>query len=129
MKYLTILLLAGTAFAADYTPEYRTVKVTAYCSNCPICCGKYADGKTATMRDASLPGVAVDKKLIPLGSRLDIPGYGNWQLADDVGGLIKGDHIDIRFNDHQKAKEFGVKTLKIRVWRKNADTRGTKVSD
>jgi 3D (Asp-Asp-Asp) domain-containing protein len=129
MKYLAVLLLAGTAFASDYTPEYKVVTVTAYCSNCPICCGEYADGKTATMRDAKLSGVAVDKKLIPLGSRLDIPGYGNWQLADDVGSAIKGDHIDVRFNDHQKALEWGVKKLKIRIWRKNANTGGTKVPD
>ena len=117
MKYLAILLLTSTAFASDYTPEYITVKATSYCQ-CSVCCGSFADGKTATMRDASLPGVAVDKKLIPLGSRLDIPGYGNWQLADDVGGKVRGHHIDVRFNDHQKALKWGVKTLKIRVWRK-----------
>lgn len=126
MKYLAITLLTGTVFAFGYTPEHRTVKVTAYCQ-CEKCCQGFADGKTATMRDAGLPGVAVDKHLIPLGSRLDIPGYGNWQLADDVGGKIKGDHIDVRFNSHEEAKAWGVKFLKIRVWRKNRDTRGTEV--
>lgn len=96
-----------------------TVIVTAYCA-CSICCGASADGKTATGRSAALKGVAVDPKLIPLGSRLDIPGYGNWQLADDVGGAIKGKHIDIRFKTHKEAKKWGTRKLKIRVWKKKS---------
>jgi len=100
-----------------WQPEYMTVRATAYCP-CSKCCGEDADGYTATMRDAKLKGVAIDKRLIPLGSRLDIPGYGNWVLADDVGGAIKGNRIDVRFKTHQEALNWGVKTLRIRVWRK-----------
>jgi 3D (Asp-Asp-Asp) domain-containing protein len=121
MKIICLLLLCSTASAAEWKQEYRTVTATAYCSdtNCTVCVSsKYRDGKTATMRDASLPGVAVDRSVIPLGSRLDIPGYSNWQLADDTGSAIKGDKIDVRFADHQKAKEWGVRILKIRVWTK-----------
>lgn len=98
--------------------------VSAYCP-CSICCGKSADGKTATGRDANLPGVAVDKTVIPLGSRLDIPGYnrgsngnGSWILADDTGKVIKGFRIDVRFETHKEALEWGRKKLRVRVWKK-----------
>ena len=100
--------------------------VTAYCP-CSICCGKNANGTTATGRDANLPGVAVDKSVIPLGSHLDIPGYprtngtstypGAWILADDTGRLIKGFKIDVRFETHSEAKAWGKKKLKVRVWK------------
>ena len=120
-KLLILLVLCGSATAAEWKQEYRVVTATAYCSdpNCTVCVDvKYRDGKTATMTDASKPGAAVDKLKIPLGSRLDIPGYGVWILADDTGSAIKGDKIDVRFADHQVAKEWGVKRLKIRVWAK-----------
>ena len=118
-KLLILLMLCGSATAAEWKQEYRVVTATAYCQ-CAICVNvaAYRDGKTATMTDASKPGAAVDKLNIPLGSRLDIPGYGVWILADDTGSAIKGDKIDVRFADHQVAKEWGVKRLKIRVWMK-----------
>jgi 3D (Asp-Asp-Asp) domain-containing protein len=110
MTSLLLLLLA-------YAPEWRTVEASAYCP-CAICCGEHADGKTATGRDASLPGVAVDPAVIPLGSRLDVPGVGSWRLADDTGGAIKGEKIDVRMSNHEEAKKFGRRTLRVRVWRK-----------
>lgn len=101
--------------------------VSAYCP-CSVCCGKYANGRTATGRDASLPGVATDPTVIPLGSHLDIPGYprtngtskapGAWILADDVGGKVKGFKIDVRFKTHAEALEWGKKKLRVRVWKK-----------
>jgi 3D (Asp-Asp-Asp) domain-containing protein len=100
-------------------PQYieMYVKATAYCP-CEKCCGEYADGKTATMTDAYLPGVAVDKKKIKLGSKLFVPGYNEDMLviADDVGGAIKGDKIDVRFPTHQEALEWGVKHITIRIY-------------
>ena len=81
------------------------------------------NGKTFTGRDANLGGVAVDPNFIPLGSHLDIPAYnrgpnnnGSWILADDIGGRVKGAHIDIRFRSHERAVRWGRKTLKVRVW-------------
>lgn len=116
MRYLLLLLI----ISLDSSPKdyyYLDVKCTAYCP-CKICCGKYSDGKTATNRSAYTTGVAVDRTVIPLGSRLDIPNYGNWILADDVGRGIIGNSIDIRLQSHQEAINWGVKTIKIRVWRK-----------
>ena len=104
--------------------QWIEVEATAY-ANSEEDCFPYYDGKTASGRDANLPGVAVDPKLIPLGSHIDIPGItlgdnnnGSWLLADDVGGAIKGNRIDIRFPTREEALIFGRKIIKIRVWRK-----------
>lgn len=118
-----LLLCSSLAWGAEWDSKYVRVRASAYCP-CEQCCGTDADGVTATGRDAKLKGVAVDRKLIPLGSRLDIPGYGNWQLADDVGGALKakkGDkfyRIDVRFKTHKEALQWGIQYLKIRIWRK-----------
>jgi len=117
---LMILVIFGSAICSskNWKSKRMKVKVTAYCP-CEICCGGHSDGKTATNRDASKNGIAVDPQIIPLGSRLDVPGYGNWQLADDTGGAIKNHHIDIRFKTHKEALNWGTKTIKIRVWINN----------
>jgi len=103
----------------DLTPHPRVeAKLTAYSPDARSC-GKWADGKTATMRDASLPGVAVDPKVIPYGSIIVIDG--EWYIADDTGGAMrqaskKGKvHIDIRMPTHEDAMEFGVRTDTITV--------------
>lgn len=104
--------------------EWIVVLVTAYCP-CPACCGPNADGKTATGRNAQTAGVAVDPTVVPLGSHLDVPGYnrgpngnGSWVKADDTGGAIKGNRIDIRFRTHQEALSWGKRKVRVRVWRK-----------
>ncbi len=85
---------------------------TAYCS-CEKCCDKDpADewyGITATGTKAKWGTVAVDRKLIKLGSKLKIDGFPDITfMAEDVGGAIKGNHIDIWFPSHTEALEFGV---------------------
>lgn len=116
---LTLASLATCAWApiADAHREYRAVwmivRASAYC---PGACCTDGDGRTATMRDASRPGVAVDPAVIRLGSRLDIPGIGPWILADDVGGRVRGASIDIRKQSHEEATAYGRRTIRVRVW-------------
>lgn len=94
--------------------NWKSIKVlaTAYCP-CKKCCGKYADGITAIGKKASTKGIAVDKKIIPLRSMVQVPGYGT-VMADDVGGAIKKKHIDIRFNSHQEALNWGRKYITVK---------------
>ena len=131
MKNIAVALFVVFSFCslifAGITQTYYRIRVraTAYCP-CDICCGGYADGITATGRDALTAGVAVDPTVIPLGSRIDIPHYnrgnnknGSWILADDVGGAIKGRRIDVRFKTHEEALNWGVRNIIIRVHRTN----------
>jgi 3D (Asp-Asp-Asp) domain-containing protein len=107
---------AGVPVSGLWTSQYDDYNVSAYC-----CCTKCTKGLgiTASGRDArGTRGVAVDRGVVPLGSRLDIPGYGTWVQADDTGSAIKGRMLDLRMTDHQQAKNFGRKTLRCRVWRR-----------
>ena len=97
-------------------PQSVEFEVTAYCP-CSLCCGKFSDGVTATGTDAYTKGVAVDPKVIPLGSTIHIPGYGT-VIADDVGGAIKGEKLDVRFKTHKEAKEWGRQKRHITILRK-----------
>lgn len=89
-----------------------TFHLTAYCA-CADCCGT-ADGITATGTHATQGRtVAVDPDVIPLGSTVIINGHEF--IAEDVGGLIEENKIDIYFDDHQEATNFGNKYAEVFV--------------
>jgi 3D (Asp-Asp-Asp) domain-containing protein len=82
-----------------------TFTVTHYCS-CPICCGEWADGITATGTQATEGRtIAVDKNVIPLGSKVIIDNHE--YIAEDIGGAIKGNKVDIFVSDHETAIQRG----------------------
>jgi 3D (Asp-Asp-Asp) domain-containing protein len=88
--------------------EYITFRVTAYCP-CSKCCGK-SDGITATgVKATQGRTIAVDPRYIPYGTEVII--NGNTYVAEDCGGAIKGNRIDIYFDSHQEALAFGVQYL------------------
>ncbi len=62
--------------------------------------------------------VAVDPKVIPLGSKLkivsDYPGISGTYIAEDTGGLIRGSRIDI-FVEESIANDFGRRPVKLKV--------------
>lgn len=88
------------------------VKATAYC---PINTRMEGGRWTATQRDGrSAHGIAVDPRLIPLGTRLWVPGYGH-AVADDTGGAIKGHHIDVRLQTRSGMSKWGVRRLNVYV--------------
>jgi 3D (Asp-Asp-Asp) domain-containing protein len=59
------------------------------------------------------PGiVAVDPTVIPMGTRIEVPGYGE-AIAADVGSAIKGNRIDVWFPKLAQAKSWGAKTVTI----------------
>jgi peptidoglycan DL-endopeptidase CwlO len=59
------------------------------------------------------PGVvAVDPTVIPMGTRMTIPGYGEG-VAADTGGAIKGNRIDVWFPTNAQCIQWGVKTVTI----------------
>ena len=58
--------------------------------------------------------IAVDPRVIPLGTRVYIPGYGE-AVADDTGGAIKGHIIDIAFDTYSEAINFGRQHIEIYI--------------
>jgi 3D (Asp-Asp-Asp) domain-containing protein len=71
-------------------------------------------GRTATGMPVGQGVVAVDPTVIPLGTRMYVPGYGNG-VAADVGGGIKGDTIDLWMTPSQCAA-WGRRTVTITVY-------------
>lgn len=90
------------------------VKTTGYC-NCSRCAGKWAGAPTASgTRPRQNRTIAVDKRLIKLGTKVQI---GNeMYVAEDTGGAIKGKKIDIYYSSHRKAQAHGVQYKKIKVY-------------
>lgn len=113
MKPLPLALLC--LLAAPVAARTLRVRASAYSGNCPRC---GTGSRTCTGRSSSLPGVAVDPRVIRLGSRVRIlsRGYSHrWRLCDDRGGGIKGARIDLRLGSHAQAQRFGVRTLRVEV--------------
>lgn len=97
-------------------------KLTAYCS-CEKCCGKWAlnrpkdengkdivYGSTGSILVAGT-SIAVDPSVIPYGSQVEINGHT--YTAHDTGGAIKGNRIDVYFDNHQDALNFGVQYAEV----------------
>ena len=72
------------------------------------------DGITASGIQAKHGVVAVDPNVIPLGTKLYIPGYGE-ALAADTGGDIVGSRIDVVMEDYGEAMQFGRRTVEVYV--------------
>lgn len=70
------------------------------------------DGMTAVGRRAGFGIVAVDPRVIPLGTRLYIPGYG-LAIAGDTGGDIVGHRIDLGFDSLHDAMLFGRRAVTV----------------
>jgi 3D (Asp-Asp-Asp) domain-containing protein len=84
--------------------EGATLTVTATAYSLP--------GHTATGMPVGWGVVAVDPSLIPLGTRMTIPGYGEG-VAADVGSAVRGATIDLWFPTLQQAQTWGRRTVTI----------------
>ena len=71
-------------------------------------------GYTATGKQLRRGIIAVDPNFIPLGTRVYIPGYGE-AIAEDIGGDIKDNRIDIAFDSHEEALAFGRQDLELYI--------------
>lgn len=105
--------------------KWLEFRATAYCP-CEKCCGKWATlrpqdengqpivyGATGIVLQSGI-SVAADTSIYPMGTVLEIQGFGKF-IVQDRGGSIKGNRIDIYFDNHDEAVDFGVQTVKVRV--------------
>jgi 3D (Asp-Asp-Asp) domain-containing protein len=72
-------------------------------------------GNTASGQPVGWGAVAVDPSVIPLGSRLNVPGYGVG-VAADTGGAIRGARIDLWFPSVPLAQAWGSRVVTISVY-------------
>lgn len=97
-------------------------KLTAYCS-CKKCCGKWANNRPLDENGNEIVygsigerltagySIAVDPDVIPYGTEVVI--NEKTYKAQDCGGAIKGNEIDVYFDDHENALEFGVQYAEV----------------
>lgn len=96
--------LEKTSYIASSALDMIATAYTAACAGC--------SGYTASGYRARHGIVAVDPRVIPLGTRLYIPGYGV-AVAGDTGGAIRGHRIDLGFNSISDALRFGRRAITV----------------
>lgn len=89
------------------------VTATAYTAYCEGCSGTTAYG-IDLRANPNQKVIAVDPRLIELGTKVWVEGYGE-AIAGDTGGAIKGNKIDVFLPTYESAIQWGVKTVKLVV--------------
>jgi 3D (Asp-Asp-Asp) domain-containing protein len=102
-----------TQLASRGGQPYRkfTMVATAYA---PFVCGGSRSGHTCTGVMAGKGIIAVDPRVIPLGTQMYVEGYG-FCVAGDTGGDIKGGRLDLGFDTYSQAIAYGRKTVTVYV--------------
>ena len=96
----------------EVQPVIKEYVITAYCP-CVKCCGK-SDGITASGVKATEGVTIATDKSIPFGTKVYIDGVGE-RIVQDRGGAIKGNRIDLYFDSHQEALNFGRQTKQVTI--------------
>ncbi|WP_438318176.1 LysM peptidoglycan-binding domain-containing protein [Sporosarcina sp. FA9] len=90
-----------------------TMTATAYTAYCKGCSGTTYTGINLRT-NPNQKVIAVDPRIIPLGSKVWVEGYGE-AIAGDIGSAIKGNIIDVFIEHRQDALNWGRKTVKIKI--------------
>ena len=97
-----------------------TSKTTAYCP-CKKCCDKN-DGITFyEVKAQQYRTVAADKRKYPNGTIVHIPALSDWPnkgwfVVEDIGGAIKNNRIDIFFDNHKVANNYGIQNHEVEFY-------------
>lgn len=93
---------------------------TGYSANDPA---QGTSNITATGKEIKTGMIAVDTKIIPLGTEVEIKDLGIF-TAEDTGGKIRGNRIDIYFETREEAKKFGRQIIWVRILNSNIELAG-----
>ena len=110
-----LVVASGIIFTGSTSTEAKSIKVqylgkyklTAYCG-CKKCSGKWGTRTASGKKAKQGRTIAVDRRKIKLGTKVKIKG--KTYVAEDVGGGVKGKHIDLFFSSHKQTMKFGKKT-------------------
>ena len=104
---------AESSSASQSVQKEMTVTATAYTANDGGISGITATGVNLN-KNPNAKVIAGDPDVIPLGSKVYVEGYGE-AIAADTGGAIKGNKIDVHVPSKSQAKNWGVKSVKVKV--------------
>ena len=93
----------GTISGKEYSRKF-TVKAYSYTGG----------GTTASGLPAAVGRIAVDPRVIPLGTRVYVEGYG-FATAADTGGNIKGNTIDVYYNSESQCRQWGCRYITVYI--------------
>lgn len=112
---MTLLITVGGLISSVSAKSKKvkclgTYKITAYCG-CRSCSGGWGNRTASGRRAKAGRTISVDRRKIKLGSKVRI--NGRVYVAQDVGGGVKGKHIDMYFSSHSQVRKFGKKYRKV----------------
>jgi len=106
INYTKKMNVRATAYSADYNCTGKSPGDAAY--------GMTSTGVKAQRDPNGYSTVAVDPRVIPLGTKLYVEGYG-YAIAEDVGGAIKGNRIDLYYNSSGETWDWGTQNVNIYI--------------
>lgn len=106
VPYTTAIRMRATGYTSDYESTGKEPGDAYF--------GITTSGTVAKRNTSSYSSVAVDPRIIPLGTRLYVEGYG-YAVAEDTGGAIKGNRVDLFFDSSSEADNWGVKWINVYV--------------
>jgi 3D (Asp-Asp-Asp) domain-containing protein len=113
----TLFLMSRAGFetsrGAFMRSKVLSMRATAYDPS-PATIGRGATGRAANGMRAAYGIVAVDPRVIPLGSLVYVEGYG-FAIAADTGGAIKGNRIDLCYNSRHEACCYGSHRVRVHI--------------
>ena len=106
-RYKKVLEMKATAYTASYEDTGKTPDHPYF-------------GITYTGMKVRKGVVAVDPKVIPLGTKLYVEGIGNvpdygYAIAADIGSAVKGNIIDLYMEDRKAVERWGVQKVKVYI--------------
>lgn len=120
---LSVSLGAGSTFSskeakAAVQNKELICSTTAYTADAG---SKTSSGMTVKRNPNGVSTVAVDPNVIPLGSSLYIEGYG-YAVAADTGSSIKGNVVDVYFDNSSDCYNWGRQTVKVTILGDSSDS-------
>lgn len=97
----------------DTVVKEFVVSATAYTAHCNGCTGITKTGLNLR-KNPHLKVIAVDPRVIKLGTKVHVEGYG-YAVAGDIGSAIKGNRIDVFIPNKTRAYQWGRKNVKIKI--------------
>ena len=108
IKTSSSTLSRGGSGSLSYS-QALTMEATAYCGD-----GVTASGSSTVRNPNGYSTIAVDPRVIPLGTKVYVEGYG-YAVACDIGGAIKGNIIDLFVNSQAEAENWGRRSVTVYI--------------